>query len=142
MNDRRLQLHAGVRPFFDSNTLLYTVSTDLRKADIAENLLQNGGAISVQVLNEFANVAKRKLGMSWEEIARTLTSIRRFCSQPRPLTLETHEAAVRIADRYGYGLYDSVILASAIEANCTLLYSEDMQHGQNLEGLTIRNPFP
>lgn len=157
MNDRRPPAPARVRPslentvhpfldnkarpFFDSNTLLYTLSTDVRKADIATTILQNGGTISVQVLNEFANVAKRKLGMSWEEVARTLTSIRRFCAQPRPLTVETHEAAVRIAERYGYGLYDSVIIASALEAKCDILYSEDMHHGQTIDRLTIRNPF-
>jgi len=121
--------------------LLYTLSTDTRKADIAAQILQNGGTISVQVLNEFANVAKRKLGMSWDEVARALTSIRRFCAQPRPLTVETHEAAVRIADRYGYGLYDSLILASAVEAHCDTLYSEDMHNGQTIDRLTIRNPF-
>ena len=141
MNDRRPPLRARPRPFFDSNTVLYALSTDTRKADIAANILQDGGTISVQVLNEVANVAKRKLGMSWEEVALALTSIRRFCAQPRPLTVDTHEAAIRIAGRYGYSIYDSVIIASALEANCNILYSEDMHHGQTIEGLTIRNPF-
>ena len=141
MNDRRPPRQAGARQFFDSNMLLYTLSTDTRKADIAAQILQNGGTISVQVLNEFANVAKRKLGMSWDEVARALTSIRRFCAQPRPLTVETHEAAVRIADRYGYGLYDSLILASAVEAHCDTLYSEDMHSGHIIDNLKIVNPF-
>jgi predicted nucleic acid-binding protein len=141
MDDKHPVMGVAERPFFDSNTLLYSVSTDLRKAEIAEGLMAKGGSISVQVLNEVANVARRKLGMSWEEVSRTLTSIRNLCAQPRSLTVETHESAVRIAERYGYSMYDALILASALEAGCNLLYSEDMQDGQNIEGLTIRNPF-
>ena len=142
MNDSHPPLQGAVRPFFDTNTLLYTVSSDLRKAGIAEELLEQGGTISVQVLNEVANVARRKLGMSWEEIGRTLKSVRNLCPQSRPLTVETHEAAVRIAERYGYGMYDALILASALEAGCNVVYSEDMQHGQRIgDRLTIHNPF-
>jgi predicted nucleic acid-binding protein len=142
MGDSLPPLQVVVRPFFDSNTLLYTVSSDLRKAGIAEELLEQGGTISVQILNEVANVARRKLGMSWEEVGRTLTSIRNLCAQPRPLTVETHEAAVRIAERYGYSMYDALILASALQAGSNVVYSEDMQDGQRIDDrLTIRNPF-
>jgi len=68
--------------------------------------------------------------------------IRTLCEQVAPLTVATHEAALRIAARYGFGFYDSVIVASAQLAKCSLLYSEDFQHGQSIDGkLTVRNPF-
>ncbi len=97
--------------------------------------------ISVQVMNEFTAVARRKLDMSWREIGDALSAIRVFCEPPAPLMVETHESALRIAERYGYQIYDSLILAAAIMAGCDVLYSEDMRHGQKIEGLTIRNPF-
>lgn len=129
------------RVFFDTNILLYTLSNEQRKAEIVEALLEEGGFISVQVLNEITAVARRKLKMSWEEISLMLTSIRNLCGPPQPLTVTTHEAAVKIAERYGYRIYDSSILASAIEAGCEVVYSEDMQGGQQIGGLTITNPF-
>jgi predicted nucleic acid-binding protein len=141
MSDRSARSSSVVRPFFDSNTLLYTVSADVSKAAIAESLLGGGGTISVQVLNEVANVASRKLLMSWEEVGHTLTSIRNLCGPPQPLTVEIHETAIRIASRYRYHVYDALIIASALAASCNVLYSEDMQHGQLIEGLTIKNPF-
>jgi predicted nucleic acid-binding protein len=141
MSDREAFSRKVVRPFFDSNTLLYTLSSDLQKAGIAERLLDEGGTISVQVLNEVANVASRKLRMSWEEFGRTLTAIRNLCGPPQPLTVETHESAVHLAARFHYHVYDSLIIASALASGCNVLYSEDMQHGQQIEGLTIRNPF-
>ena len=62
-------------------------------------------------------------------------------SEPLPLTQHTHEAAISIAERYRYRIYDSLVIATAIEASCDLLYSEDMQHGQEIQGLTILDPF-
>ena len=105
-------------------------------------MLAEGGAISVQVLNEFANVARRKLRMSWPEVARAVDAVRAFCPPPLSITVGTHEAALGIAGRLGYRFYDSLIIASALEANCATLFSEDMQDGQVIDGrLTIRNPF-
>lgn len=130
--------------FFDTTILIYAISDisegDAR-AEMAESLLSAGGFLSVQVLNEFAAVAKRKLKMSWPEIAEALDAARALCGPVIPLTIETHEAALRIAARYGYQIYDSLILAAALEAGCTVLYSEDMQDGQKIDSLTIRNPF-
>jgi predicted nucleic acid-binding protein len=63
------------------------------------------------------------------------------CPDPLPLTLETHRAALRICERYGFSMYDGLILAAAVEGRCTKFYSEDMQHGQVVEGLRIENPF-
>ena len=83
-------------------------------------------------------VARRKLDKSWEEIRRAL-NLRVFC--PAPLTVETHERAVNIAERYGYSIFDSLVIAAALQTGTRTLYSEDMQDGQTIDGLTIRNPF-
>ncbi len=127
--------------FFDTTVLIYAVSGDALRARTAEELLRDGGIISVQVLNEFASVARRKLGMSWQQITEALAAIRVLCAPPVALTVETHDEAMRIAQRYGFHIYDSAIMAAAIKAGCTTLFSEDMQHGQKVGPLTIRNPF-
>lgn len=126
--------------FFDTNIPLYLLSREPSKANRAENLLADGGIVSVQVLNEFAAVARRKLSMSWSEIGEVLTIVRDVC-EVKPLLLETHERGLVIGERYGFSLYDSMIVAAAAMAGCSILYSEDMQHGQKIENLTICNPF-
>jgi len=126
---------------FDTSVLVYTLSDDALRAEIALRLLREGGFISVQVLNEFANVARKKLRMEWNEIERALKAIREFCEPPISVSLATHQVGVEIAQRYKYQIYDSLIIASAIEARCKTLYSEDMQDGQTIGSLTIRNPF-
>ena len=128
--------------FFDSNVLLYTLAENDPREAAAAGLLATGGTISVQVLNEFAAVARRKMRLSWPEVEQALDAIRALCRPPLPITLATHEAALGIAGRLGYRFYDGLIIASALEANCAVLFSEDMQDGQVIEGrLTIRNPF-
>jgi predicted nucleic acid-binding protein len=97
--------------------------------------------LSVQVLNEFVAVTRRKLDKSWEEVRRALDVLRVFCPEPVPLTVETHERAVHIAERYGYSIFDSLIIAAALHAGASTLYTEDMRDGQAIDGLTIRNPF-
>jgi predicted nucleic acid-binding protein len=98
--------------------------------------------VSVQVLNEFAAVARRKMRMPWQDVVKVLHTIQVLCPSPAPITLDTHEAALKIAQEYGFGIYDALILSSALEANCSTLYSEDLQDGQVIESrLTIRNPF-
>jgi predicted nucleic acid-binding protein len=127
--------------FFDTNVLLYLLSDDAAKADRAESLLAQGGTISVQVLNEFASVASRRLQMSWPEIREVLDTIQTTC-QVVPLSLATHQRGAAIAERYRFSFYDATIVAAAQLAGCTVLYSEDMQDGQVIEGrLTVRNPF-
>lgn len=127
--------------FFDTNVLVYLASGDVAKADRAEAIVAGGGSISVQVLNELANVARRKMQMSWDETHAWLNTLRGLLTV-HPLTVETHEAALRIAARYGLSIYDSMIAASALDAGCDTLWSEDMQHGMKLdEGLRISNPF-
>jgi|SRR5450631_1335638 len=127
--------------FFDTNVVLYLLSADSAKADRAEELLATGGAISVQVLNEFVAVATRKLHMSWTEIREVLAQVRAVCVV-KPVTIETHERAMQISERYGLSIYDALIVSAALLADCTTLHSEDMQDGQVIERqLTIRNPF-
>lgn len=132
----------GGAAFFDSNILVYTLAEGDPRQSVARGLLTTGGTISVQALNEFANVARRKMRLSWPETTKALLAIRALCRPPLPVTLATHEAALRIADRLGYKIYDGLIIASALEAGCATLYSEDMQDGQVVDGaLAIRNPF-
>src|SRR5437764_4722341 len=114
--------------FFDSNVLLYLASSDPEKASQAETLLQDGGCISVQVLNEIANVARRKMQLSWPEVDSFLSLFRGLLSV-EPLTLETHERGLSVAARYRLSIYDGMIAASALLANCDRLWSEDMQDG-------------
>jgi predicted nucleic acid-binding protein len=129
------------KPFFDTNVLLYLLSEDNRKADRAEAIIAMGGTISVQVLNEFASVASRKLKMSYTEIRDALSTVRAVC-QTQAVTIDTHERGLEIAERFGFSLYDSMIVSAALQSSCTILYSEDMQHGQEIEyQLIIINPF-
>lgn len=132
---------SGAEFFFDTNVILYLLSADAAKADRAEELLAIGGIISGQVLNEFAAVASRKLGMTWPEIREVLAQVRVVCPV-EPVSVETHDKALQVAERYGIPIYDALIVAAALMAGCTILYSEDMQNGQVIERhLTIRNPF-
>jgi predicted nucleic acid-binding protein len=86
-------------------------------------------------------VATRKLAFTWDQTLDALAAIRAICSPPVPVTVETHETALNITARYGYHIYDSLVIAAAMEASCIVLYSEDMRNGQVVDGLTIRNPF-
>ena len=127
------------KPFFDTNVLLYLISADA-KAEKAEALLDAGGVISVQVLNEFASVASRKSKLAWPNVREILNTIRAGC-EVIPLTLEIHESGLAITEKYGFSFYDSLILAAAAHAKCRTVYSEDMQDGQVVQGVTIRNPL-
>ena len=132
---------SGVKTFFDANVLLYLLSEDAAKADRVEELLTGRGTISVQVLNEFAAVASRKLSLSWGEIKDILGPIRAIC-EVDPVSIEIHDRAIEIAGRYRFSFYDSAIVASALQSGCRILYSEDFQHGQLIANqLRIRNPF-
>ena len=127
--------------FFDTNVILYLLSGDRAKADRAEAVLAEGGTISVQVLNEFAAVASRKLKMTYAEIGDVLATVRAVC-RVVPVTEEMHDRALGLADRYRFGFHDAVIVAASLLEGCAVLVTEDMQDGQKIEGqLTICNPF-
>lgn len=130
----------AVDNFFDTNVLLYLLSADAAKADRAEQVLATGGLVSVQVLNEFAAVAAGRLAMRIAEIREILATIRKICAV-KPLDVETHALGLDLAERYRYSIYDCMILAAALRAGCSTLYSEDFQHGQRIDRLTIVNPF-
>ena len=127
--------------FFDTNVLIYLASADLAKAERAEALIGEGGTISVQVLNELANVARRKMNLSWTETHDLLSAMRGLLSV-QPLTVAVHEAGLALAQRHQLSLYDAMIVAAALDADCDVLWSEDMQDGLMIEGrLRIANPF-
>jgi predicted nucleic acid-binding protein len=127
--------------FFDTNVLVYVASGDPAKAEKAEKIIGGGGAISVQVLNELANVARRKMRMSWQDTHSLLSTVRGLLTV-HPITVEGHEAGLALAERHNLSIYDAMIAASALHADCDRLWSEDMQHGIVLGGrLRVVNPF-
>jgi len=127
--------------FLDTNVVVYLVTEDEAKAGRAEDLLAEGGVVSVQVLNEFVRVASRKYRMPWPEIEDTLDTVRAAC-RVEPITLEVHEAALALSRDHGFSFYDALIVASARIAGCGTLFTEDMQHGRVIDNvLTILNPF-
>jgi predicted nucleic acid-binding protein len=128
------------KPFIDSNVVLYLFSSDTVKADRAESLLQSGGLISVQVLNEVASVCLRKLKMTWEDIDAVLKTLKSSC-EVLPVTLASHEKAVGLAKRFQISLYDANIVATAILCGADTLFSEDMQNGMSMESVTVVHPF-
>jgi predicted nucleic acid-binding protein len=131
------------KAFFDTNVLIYTVAENDPRSAQAEELLASGGVLSVQILNEFVSVARRKISMSWSDVTEALDAFRVLCPSPLPVTIEMHEAALKIAEKHGYNIYDALVVAAALDAGCTTLYSEDLHDGQTIDGqLTIRNPFP
>ena len=127
--------------FFDTNVLVYFGEQGTIKSAKSGALLVAGGLVSVQVLNEFANVARRKNKLGWDQIGETLELIRELVDVV-PLTVETHDAALRLASRHNFHFYDSLVVASALLSGCDTLYSEDMHAGLVVENrLTIVNPF-
>jgi predicted nucleic acid-binding protein len=127
--------------FFDTNVLLYMASADTLKAGRAERIVGRGGAISVPVLNEVTNVARRKMRLSWPDTHAFLSLLRGLLSV-HPITLETHETGLMLAERHDLSTWDAMIAAAALHANCDTLWSEDMQDGMSLDGrLRIVNPF-
>jgi predicted nucleic acid-binding protein len=128
-------------PFFDTSVLLYLLSGDTAKADRVETLLSTRGVVSVQVLNEFAVVALRKLKMPLNEIREILETIRAVCAV-EPITVETHDRGLAVLERYRFSLYDSMLVATALIAGAKIIYSEDLQHGQVIDDqLRVTNPF-
>jgi len=108
---------------------------------VSREVLAERGTISVQVLNEFATIALRKLRMPLSDVREILDTVRAVCSV-EPVTLATHERGLAIIERYGFALYDSMIVASALIAGGKALYAEDLQHGQVIDAqLRVVNPF-
>lgn len=132
---------SGADDFFDTSALLYLLSADEAKSTRAEALLAEGGVISVQVLNEFAAVAIRKFDMPLADLREVLSTLRSV-TRVEPLTEESHDRALAIVERYGFSVFDSMIIAVALMSGCRSLYSEDLQHNQVIDRqLRIVNPF-
>jgi predicted nucleic acid-binding protein len=126
--------------FVDTNVLVYFTAAG-EKTSVAEALVADGGTISVQVLNELATVWRRKYGYPWQLIRESLLSLRALLNVAL-LTVETHELGLSLAERYQLQVYDSLLLAAALRAGCTVFWSEDLHEGLVVGGqLTIRNPF-
>jgi predicted nucleic acid-binding protein len=132
---------SGADSFFDTSVLLYLLSDDTARADRIETLLAARGVISVQVLNEFAVVALRKLKIPLNEVREILDTIRAVCAV-EPITVETHDRGLAVFERYRFSLYDSILIATALISGAKILYSEDLQHGQIIDNqLRVTNPF-
>jgi predicted nucleic acid-binding protein len=129
-----------VTAFFDTNILVYAQQAG-GKADRARALLAGGGKLSVQVLNEFTAVSRRKQGKEWREIGEAISDLLALVDPPLALTLDLHAAARALAEEHRLSFYDALIVVSAIASGCNVLYSEDMQHGRTIGGLAIANPF-
>lgn len=132
---------SAARVFLDTNVLLYAfVSTDPRQGRALE-LLLTGGMVSVQVLNAFVSAARSRLRMDASELDRSLAVVRTLCPSVLDSTVADHEAAFDLSRKGSLHIYDATIIASALRAGCTMLWTEDMQDGRVIDGLTIRNPF-
>lgn len=129
------------RPFLDTNVLIYAISDDPRGNHAAALLAQRCDT-SVQALNEFAAVARRKLAMAWPEIRAALADFQQLCHTIHAIELESHRTALRLCQEYSLSFYDGVMVATALHAGAELLLTEDMQDGLVVDGrLTLRNPF-
>ena len=131
----------GAEEFVDSNVLLYLLSGDAGRADVAERVVARLPRLSVQVLNEVAQVSLRKFAMPMAEVRAFSRSLRAIC-EVAPLSVAMHERALGLVERSKLPLYDALIVSAALECGCTTLWSEDFQDGQVFGGsLTVRNPF-
>ncbi len=132
--------------FIDSNVVVYLFDdTAPEKQRLAESLIAQGlkrgnHCISHQVVQETLNVTTRKLSFTFEDASRLLNSVLLPLWQVMP-TAAMYQRGLTIQFRYQYSFYDALIIAAALEAGCEILYSEDLQHGQRIDRLTIENPF-
>lgn len=127
--------------YFDTNILIYAFSSDDR-AGRALRLIEDGGVVGIQSLNEFSNVALRKLRMGWDDLHAALDMIRDLCTLSAPVDLMHHENGLAIAQLHRLSIFDAMIVADALRSECGTLWSEDMHDGLVVDGrLTIRNPF-
>ena len=126
--------------FLDTNLLIYAQGTG-DKSETARQAVLAGGVISVQILNECAAVLRRKFRLEWAAISEALSDLRTALHPIRPITVDTHLAAIELAKMHDFSFYDALVVASALEARCDRLLTEDLQAGRRINGLTIVNPF-
>ena len=126
--------------FLDTNVLVYAQGEG-SKSEIARRVVYNGGVISVQVLNEFVSVSRRRLKYEWKQITEAVSDLRVIFHPVRSIDMEAHINALAISESYEFNIYDSLIIASALQARCSILLTEDLQAGQVIDSVTIVNPF-
>ena len=127
--------------FLDTNILLYLMTPDDKKASISKRLLDDDCVISVQVLSEIANVLRRKHKLPWADIRRFLDTVKQLVTVVN-IDVDLHIIGIGIAERHGFAVYDSMIIAAAIQSGCDFVMTEDLQHGQSIDGLvTVFNPY-
>jgi predicted nucleic acid-binding protein len=131
----------SAKRFLDTNVLIYAFAGGDPRQSAAQHLLAQGGIVSVQVLNEFANVSHRKLALGWEEIARRIEVIKALIEPAAALTEAVHDDAREIARQRKIAFYDALVVAAALAAKCDILFTEDLQHGAMFGTLEVRNPF-
>ncbi len=131
----------SAKRFIGTNVLIYAFSQDAAKAGAAEAILADGGSISVQVLNEFADVCRRKLKLDWPEIEQRLAIVKTLVGEVAPVSAATHDKAIELARDHNLSVYDALIVAAALGLGCTRLLTGDMQHGRVVGGSSIENPF-
>lgn len=133
----------SAKMFIDTNVLIYAYFYDTpEKTALANRVIQGTQVyLSTQVLLEFSNITRKKYGRSWQEISKAIEELTaNFNIYVN--TQNTILLATQIAERYGFSIFDSLIVAAALESDCTILYSEDLQHQQMIEGkLQVVNPF-
>jgi len=132
------------RAFLDTNVLVYLYSEDDdKKRDAAQNLLNEFKCVtSLQTFNEISNVWFRKFNLDSARIEEHLDNIELVCDDILPINRATINSALALKDRYGFSYYDSLILASALEGDCNVIFTEDMNDSQVINNsLTIINPF-
>ncbi len=126
--------------FIDTNVLIYAQGAGAKSETAREAILARG-VLSVEVMNEFAAVLRRKFRLEWDQIADALADVRAALGPVRPVDVETHLHALDLARSHGFNFYDALIVASALAARCDILLTEDLQNGRRVNGLTIVNPF-
>ncbi len=132
--------------FLDTNIFVYLFDEVApRKRRVAQRLVRRSvadgsGCISHQVIQETMNVVIGKLGATPERMRQLMDDVLFPLWRVKP-TRTLYRRSLDVRARYGFAVYDSLIVAAALEAGCRTLYSEDLQHGQRLEGLTIVDPF-
>jgi predicted nucleic acid-binding protein len=126
----------------DSNILIYNHSLDCEdKRAIARNFFNENPVVSSQVISEYLNVMNRNFKMQKQELIQICSLWLEKCSV-QPVILSTIKLAQNLVSKYDFQIFDGIIAAAALEADCDILYSEDMQDGQVIENkLKIKNPF-
>jgi predicted nucleic acid-binding protein len=127
-------------PFVDTNILVYAFGDDWRH-DPAQTVIKSGVCLSVQVLNEFTDVVRRQNRWPWSKVSVILSGLDHVLDSVLPLTVEAQALGIEIGERHQLRIYDACIIASASLAGCKMVFTEDLNHGQTIEGVRIVNPF-